>query len=76
MKMPKFIHKKYSLFTLKTSTTSSMLINIFIKKIYKKTITTLLIYTFFFIRTKFIRTQAFGHPEINNTIRTQGFPQQ
>ena len=35
-------------------------------------------YTFFFIiiRTKFIRTQAFGHPEIKNMIRTQGFPQQ
>ena len=30
----------------------------------------------FFIRTKFIRTQAFGHPEIKNMIRTQGFPQQ
>ena len=24
----------------------------------------------FFIRTKFIRTQAFGHPEIKNMIRT------
>ena len=71
MKMPKFIHKKYSLFTLKTSTTSSMLINIFIKKIYKKTFTTPLIYTGFFIRT-----QAFGHPEIKNMVRTQGFPQQ
>ena len=31
---------------------------------------------FFFIRTKFIRTQAFGHPEIKNMIITQGFPQQ
>ena len=31
---------------------------------------------FFFIGTKFIRTQAFGHPEIKNMIRTQDFPQQ
>ena len=35
---------------------------------------------FFFIRTKFIRTQALGHPlghpEIKNMIRTQGFPRQ
>ena len=31
---------------------------------------------FFFIRTKFKRTQAFGHPEIKNMVRTQGFPQQ
>ena len=30
----------------------------------------------FIIRTKFIRTQAFGHPEIKNMIITQGFPQQ
>ena len=29
-----------------------------------------------FIRTKFIRTQAFGNPEIKNMIRTEGFPQQ
>ena len=34
------------------------------------------LHVFFFIRTKFIRTQAFGHPEIKNMIRTQGFPQQ
>ena len=34
------------------------------------------IHIVFFIRTKFIRTQAFGHPEIKNMIRTQGFPQQ
>ena len=30
----------------------------------------------FFYKNKFIRTQAFGHPEIKNMIRTQGFPQQ
>ena len=35
-----------------------------------------LLSTRFFIRTKFIRTQAFRHPEIKNMIRTQGFPQQ
>ena len=36
----------------------------------------IVLHVFFFIRTKFIRTQAFGHPEIKNMIRTQGFTQQ
>ena len=35
------------------------------------------IHVVFFIRTKFIRTQAFGHPEIKNMVRkNKGFPQQ